>query len=228
MGKIIGLGGGRFDNGEMQNAAEYIFSLAGKANPVFTFLPTAAFDNCDENDATVTVFKKLGCDCKILKLTDKSLTRGEIEAIILGSDIIYADGGNLEFLMKTFRETGADKALKKAYDKGIILSGFSSGMMCWFAEGYDDCAPGGEFMWIDCIGILPYAACPHFEGGNWGSFADAVKGRRYSAFAMENGAALVYLDGKYSVICGNEGGRVYYFDKDRGHEKSIFGGEEQR
>ena len=46
MGKIIGLGGGKFDNGEMQNAAEYIFSLAGKANPVFTFLPTAAFVNC--------------------------------------------------------------------------------------------------------------------------------------------------------------------------------------
>ena len=152
----------------------------------------------------------------------------DIENTILSADIIYADGGNLKFMMNTFRSTGADKALKKAYERGIILSGLSSGMMCWFAEGYDDCGEDGAFEWIDCIGLLPYAACPHFEGGNWGSFADAVKGRESSAFAMENGAALVVIDGSYSVICGNEGGRVYCFDKDKKHEKSIFGGEEQR
>ena len=228
MGKIIGLGGGRFDNGEMQNVAEYIFLLAEEENPKLIFLPTASFDSCDENCDVIAVFSALGCECEILKLTDASLSYADIENSILSADIIYADGGNLKFMMNTFRSTGADKALKKAYERGVILSGLSSGMMCWFAEGYDDCGEDGAFEWIDCIGLLPYAACPHFEGGNWGSFAEAVKGREYSAFAMENGAALVVIDGSYSVICGNEGGRVYYFDKDKKHEKSIFGGEEQR
>ena len=70
MGKIIGLGGGRFDNGEMQNVAEYIFSLAEKEKPKLIFLPTASFDNCDENCDVIAVFSALGCECEILKLTD--------------------------------------------------------------------------------------------------------------------------------------------------------------
>ena len=110
MGKIIGLGGGRFDNGEMQNVAEYIYSLAEKKNPALVFLPTASFDICDENCDVIAVFSSLGCECSVLKLTDSSLNYDDIERIILSADIIYADGGNLRFLMDTFRKTGADKA----------------------------------------------------------------------------------------------------------------------
>ena len=39
MGKIVALGGGRFDNGEMDNVTEHIISLTGKKNP--HFLPAA-------------------------------------------------------------------------------------------------------------------------------------------------------------------------------------------
>ena len=35
MGKIVALGGGRFDNGEMDNVTEHIISLTGKKNPHF-------------------------------------------------------------------------------------------------------------------------------------------------------------------------------------------------
>ncbi len=224
MGKIIGLGGGRFDNGEIQNIAGYICSLSQKEKPRLVFLPTASFDICDENNDALKTFISLGCECSVLKLTDKYLTCGEIENTLLNADIIYADGGNLEFMMNTFRETGADKALVKAYENGVILSGYSSGMMCWFAEGYDDCGKDGAFMFVDCLGILPYAACPHFQGGNWHTFSSAVKGRKYSGFAADNGAALVFSDGDFSVIYGNEGGRVYYFDKEKNHMKEIFGG----
>ncbi len=224
MGKIIGIGGGKYDNGEILNIAEYIVSLSKKGKKRLVFLPTASFDNCDEDNDALKTFTALGCECDILRLTEKNITYGDIESRILSADIIYADGGNLEFMMNTFRETGADIALKKAYDSGIILSGYSSGMMCWFSEGYDDCGENGSFMFIKCIGILPYAACPHFQGGRWFTFEDALKGREFSGFAADNGAALVFIDGSFSVIYGNEGGRVLYFDKNNNYRKEIFGG----
>ena len=227
MGKIIGIGGGRYENGEIENIAAKIVSFCNKSNPAVVFLPTAGFDDMNGDEPIFDVFRKYGCTVTPLLLTDKSLTYEEIENKILSADIIYAGGGNLKFLMDTWKETGADKALKKAFEKGIICSGYSSGMMCWFAEGYDDCGENREFMFVDCLGILPYGSCPHFEGGSWPTFEQAVSGRKYSAFAMENGAALIYDEGKKSVICGNEGGMVYFFDKEKGHKKEIFGGEPQ-
>lgn len=224
MGKIIGLGGGRYDNGEIMNIAEYIRSLSSKDRPRLVFLPTASFDNCDENNDGLKAFVSLGCECCVLRLTDENLTYDEIEETLLEADIIYADGGNLDFMMKTFRKSGADKALRRAYERGAVLSGLSSGMMCWFAEGYDDCGENGAFMFVDCLGFLPYSACPHFQGGNWHTFEEALKGRAFSGFAADNGAALVYSGGEFSVIYGNEGGRVYFFDKNNNHRKEIFGG----
>jgi len=226
MGKIVGLGGGRFDNGEMLNVAQLIVSLAGKENPVLTFLPTASFDRVSEDDPVIAAFSECGCRTRNLLLTDTSLTAGDIEETIMSSDIIYADGGNLRFLMDTLRKTGADKYLIKAFEKGIVLSGFSSGMMCWFSEGYDDC-DDGKFVFIDCLGLLPYSSCPHFESGEWTKYEEKIKGRHYSGYALENGAAYVYTDGKSEAVCGNEGGYVYFFDKEKGHAKEIFGGRPQ-
>ena len=41
--------------------------------------------------------------------------------------------------MDTWKATKTDKYLLEAYEKGTVLSGASSGAMCWFKEGYDDC-----------------------------------------------------------------------------------------
>ena len=226
MGKIVGLGGGSFGNGEMQNVAEYIFSLAGKENPSFLFFPTASFDNTDENNDVITTFRNLGCKTEIMYLTDESQAKEYIYDKIVNTDIIYVDGGNLRFLMDTFRKTGADIALKRAFETGKVCAGLSSGMMCWFSEGWDDC-DDGEYAFIDCLGLLPYSSCPHFESGRWPLYEQEIKGRKYSGFAMENGSAFCYIDGKTEIKCGNEGGMTYFFDKKKGHEKVAFGGEPQ-
>lgn len=220
MGKIIGIGGGC---DEMPEVMKYIFSLAEKEHPSFLFLPTAQRDCYDENDSIFSIFKGFGCTVEVLLLTDKTLNEEAVRAKILSADIIYADGGNLRFMMNTFRATGADKALKEAFERGKVLSGVSSGMMCWFAEGYDDC-DDGEFAFVDCIGLLPYVTCPHFESGDWPEFEKAVVGRKFSGIAAENGAAYVYVDGKTQIMTGECGGSVYFFNKENGFEKELLGG----
>ena len=222
MGIIVGIGGGRYSDNEVLPIFEHIVSLAGKKNPSVLFVPTAGFDDIDGDEHIFRLFIGLGCSVSALLLTDKSLTKAEIEDKILSADIIYAGGGNLEFLMDTWKETGADEIFKKAYEKGVILSGYSSGSMCWFEQGYDDCGENHEFMFVDCLGILPFCNCPHFESDYWQVFATAIKGNALHGLALDNGAAIVYDNGKYYTLQGNDGGVVTFFDRENGHKAERF------
>ena len=213
MGTIVALGGGGFANGEMHSVAEQIVRYSGKAQPKVLFLPTAGFDDMNGDEPIRDTFLSLGCTFEPLLLTDETLTRSQIEQAILGCDIVYAGGGNLQFLMDTWTRTGAADAMRKAYDKGIVLSGFSSGAMCWFAGGYDDCGPEHSFIFLRCLGILPHIYCPHFLSEVWQKFGERIRETSESGIGVDDGAAIVFVDGAYSVITGNEGGNAFFFDK---------------
>ncbi|MEE1064655.1 MAG: Type 1 glutamine amidotransferase-like domain-containing protein [Acutalibacteraceae bacterium] len=218
MGKIIAIGGGRYSDGEIKNILEYIASCANKENPSVLFLPTAGFDDIEGDEDIRDIFLGCGCSFDYLFLTDKSLTKEDIREKILNSDVIYVGGGNVEFMMNTWDETGASDILREAYEKGIIMSGYSAGAVCWFAEGYDDCGPDRSFIFCDCLGILPYSACPHFEGNGWYNFKDEIKNRPLSGVGIENGAALIYDNGTFSTMHGNDVGYVWFFNKDKNYE----------
>lgn len=223
MGIIIGVGGGRYSDREVMPIFEKIVEICGKQNPKVLFVPTAGFDDMDGDEDIFALFEELGASVSPLLLTDESLTYDAIEEIILSSDIVYAGGGNLKFLMDTWKKTGADKAFKKAYEKGVILSGYSSGSMCWFAEGYDDCGENHEFMFIECLGLLPYCNCPHYESDYWQTFKEAVKKRSFTGLAVENGAAYIWDNGKVTTMCGNDGGSVYLLRKENGFAEERLG-----
>lgn len=218
MGKIIAVGGGRYSDGEIKNILEYIASCANKENPSVLFLPTAGFDDIEGDEDIRDIFLGCGCSFDYLFLTDKSLTKEDIRKKILNSDVIYVGGGNVEFMMDTWNETGASDVLREAYEKGIVMSGYSAGAVCWFAEGYDDCGPDRSFIFCDCLGILPYSACPHFEGNGWYNFKDEIKNRPLSGIGIENGAALIYDNGNFSTMHGNDVGYVWFFNKDKNYE----------
>ncbi len=212
--KIVALGGGGFEDGEMLSVFAHIVELSGKPAPKVLSLPTAGHDNTDGEGTLEAIFKSLGCSSfKTITLTTAGLSPEEVRSEILDVDIVFAGGGNLEFLMNVWNSTGAAAALREAAEKGTVLSGVSSGAMCWFDEGYDDCAENGSFMFVKCVGLLPWCNCPHFEHMGWQSFIPAVRRRDYSGIACENGAALVYNCGKYYAINGSKGGTVWLLDK---------------
>ena len=222
MGIIVGVGGGRTDDNEILPVFEEIVKLSKKKNPSVLFVPTAGFDDINGDEHIFRMFIGLGCSVSALMLTDKSLSKEEIEEKILSADIVYAGGGNLKFLMDTWKETGADEIFRKAYEKGVILSGVSSGSMCWFSRGYDDCGENHEFMFVDCLGLLDYCNCPHFESDYWQVFTQAVRQQDLSGIAIDDGAALIYDNGSYRCINGNDGGDVYFFDRENEFKKTFF------
>lgn len=219
MGTIVTIGGGRYDNGELIPVIKHIISLSGKPDPNVLYVPTAGFDYIIGDEAIFDLFRQFGAKMSTLYLTNPNMTTAYIERTVLSADIIYAGGGNLQFLMNTWKATGADKAFKKAYDKGIVLAGYSSGAMCWCKEGFDDCGENKSFVFVEAMGLLPYSCCAHFDDENWAVFGDKVKNRRYNGLALDNGAAAVFKNGECYAVCGTEGGNAYIIES--GEKKVI-------
>ena len=214
MGIIVTIGGGRYDNGEILPVMRHITELSGKPEPNILYVPTAGFDYIIGDEVIFDIFRSLGGKISNLFLTNPNMTYAYIERMAMAADIIYVGGGNLQFLMNTWKATGADKAFKKAYENGKILAGYSSGAMCWCKEGFDDCGENKSFVFVDSVGILPYSCCPHFDSGNWAVFGEEIKKRSVKGLAIENGAAVVFKDNEIYSLHGTDGGNAYFYEQD--------------
>ena len=45
------------------------------------------------------------------------------------------EGGNTRNMLVLWHEWKLDEIMRKAWEKGIVLSGVSAGSICWFEEG---------------------------------------------------------------------------------------------
>lgn len=220
MGKVIAVGGGIFFDQDSGPFVEEIMNLVEKKDDMkMVFIPTAAHDSHDEEEIVKDFCTKLGfAETTSLYLTDESLTEEYIRDTILSASFIYVDGGNLKFLMDTWKKTKADIYLKQAYEKGIVLAGHSSGAMCWFKRGYDDCGIDHRYMFVDCLDLFPYIYCPHFE--DWPTFREDVKMQELDGLGVDNFTAISIVDGEYKIIKADRDPRntAYLLPADEGYE----------
>jgi peptidase E len=67
-------------------------------------------------------------------------------------------------MLAIWRLYGFDEVLREAWQSGIVLAGWSAGMICWFEAGVTDSfGPQLEGM-RDGLGFLSGSACPHYDG----------------------------------------------------------------
>ena len=218
MGKIIGIGGGFGEKDEVKLARD-VMELTGKAVPNYLQIPTTGYDFADGH--SVAFYCKMGCNVDILYLTHAYMTEDIIRQKIENADMIHVPGGNLKFAADTWRRTGADKYLKKAFDDGKVLFGSSSGSMCWFRQGFDDCGPEDAFMFVDALGLLPYNNVPHYEGEFWQTFNEYADKTPLSSICCENETAIQYIDGVWSLRIAERrpDARVWFFDASDGYKR---------
>lgn len=211
-GMVIAMGGGFDTEAHFCPLIDKALSHVNKAQPRMLFIPTGHYDRLEEHEDIPEWFAHAGCETDVL-LPSLS-TEEEIREKIGRADIIYETGGNLDFLAGVWEETGVFDAVREAFGRGAVLMGVSTGAMCWAQRGWDDFGeetlrPIGSFPFIgkagayefrEAAGILPFCVCPHFDNLGWHTFAfEAIK-LDIPSVAIENGAALVYENGAYSVI----------------------------
>jgi peptidase E len=82
----------------------------------------------------------------------------------LSHDVILVCGGNTANMLAVWRVHGFDTILREAWEAGVLLTGWSAGMICWFEAGVTDSfGPQLEGM-RDGLGFLAGSACPHYDG----------------------------------------------------------------
>ena len=88
----------------------------------------------------------------------------DLRELALAHDVILVGGGNTANMLAVWRMHGFDRILREAWEKGVLLTGWSAGMICWFEAGVTDSfGPQLEGM-PDGLGFLPGSACPHYDG----------------------------------------------------------------
>ena len=86
-----------------------------------------------------------------------------LRELALAHDVIFVAGGNTANAIAIWRVHGFDVILREAWQEGVLLAGWSAGMICWFEHGVTD-SFGPELAPMECLGFLPGSACPHYDG----------------------------------------------------------------
>jgi len=220
--QIVAISGGGFSS-EPDNLAldHYLLSQTAKTSPTVCFLASATGDSDFYIRKFYQSFRRLDCVPHHLGLFD--IQSNKLEETLLSYDAVYVGGGNLRSMLALWKGWDLDAALKKAYEKGIVLGGISAGSLCWFEEAFADPMPS-TYCTLRGLGLVRGSNCVHFD-------KDPEQGtlyKRYVAdqkispgYAVDNHAALHFVDGElHAVVASDDKSKAFRVDP-RGSEASV-------
>ena len=192
--QLIVQGGGGFLMEKSRILDRNFLRATGKPNPRICFLGTASGD---AESARYKFYEAMAAlECRPTHLSLVQPPTADLAGFVLEQDAIYVGGGNTRSMLALWREWGLDRALRAAYERGVVLGGISAGMICWFEFGITDSVPG-SLSPLNCLGWLPGTACPHYDGEaeRRPSFHRLLAaGRIPPGYAADDGAALHFID----------------------------------
>jgi dipeptidase E len=138
----------------------HLLSLSPAKSPKICFLGAATGENPSAQEAFDRQMEQH--DCRLYHFNIFAPTTLDFADYLLGMDIVYVNGGATRNLIALWREWDFDKALRKAWQGGVLMSGESAGMICWFQSGLTDSYPP-ELSPVRATGFLKGSACPHYD-----------------------------------------------------------------
>jgi dipeptidase E len=158
--RIVGLGGSESEE-ETRRLLAYVVGLAGESSPKVCIVPTATGDDAD---SVLRLYGLLSEGARTSYLPFFPWPPEDLRRFALEQDVIFVGGGNTANMLAIWRVHGFDEILREAWEAGIVLSGWSAGMICWFEAGVTD-SFGPQLAGLrDGLGFLPGSACPHYDG----------------------------------------------------------------
>ncbi len=214
MGQILALGGGGFSM-EPDNPLldDFLLSLAAVTGrlPRVCFVPTASGDADGYSERFLDAFGPARAEASVLSLFNRSVT--DLEAFVRSQDVVYVGGGSTANLLAVWRVHGLDRALKSAYDDGVVLAGISAGMNCWFEASVTDSFDVNSLAPLeDGLGFVRGSACPHYDGEELrrGTYLKLVGDGFPGGYAAEDGVGLHFRDGELVEAVTSTPGKAAY------------------
>ena len=187
MSHIVGVGGWPWEQPEESaRLRAFLFDLAGGRR--VALVPTASA----EDDWAIARLLEGWAEAQVSVVRFFPWPPDDVRERVLGSDLVLVLGGNTANMLAVWRVHGFDRLLRDAWDAGVVLAGWSAGMICWFEAGVTDSfGPQLDGM-RDCLGFLPGSACPHYDGEERRRprYHELVAGGFPAGYAADDGVAL--------------------------------------
>jgi len=157
---IVALGGGADSDEGTAKLLDYVTDLTQKERPRICFLPTAAGD---ANEAVVRFYETWAGRGELCHVKFFPWPPPRLREHMLSQDVVVVSGGNTANMLAIWRLHGLDAVLHEAWERGVVLTGGSAGMNCWFeACVTDSFGPQLEAL-HDGLAFLAGSACPHYD-----------------------------------------------------------------
>ena len=208
-GTIVAMGGISWDDAERVPLEDYWLALTGAERPRVLVVPTAV---ADAPEPTLHIVSQLTRRAEVSFVSFFPWPPADLRDIALRQDAIYVSGGNTANALAIWRVHGFDAILREAWEAGIVLAGWSAGMICWFEAGVTDSfGPQLDGM-RDGLGFLSGSACPHYDGEELRRpvYTKLVAEGFPPGVAADDGVGIHYAGTELAgVVSVREGARAY-------------------
>ncbi len=197
---------------------QYLLDLSGQERPRICFIGTASGEDAWDRAGFYATFARRA-EASHLDLFGRQID--DVQAFLLDQDVLYVGGGNTANMLAIWRVHGVDKALKTAWERGVVLAGWSAGAMCWFEGGLTDSFGPDLGPLKDGLKFLSGSFCPHYD-------SESLRRPRYEelvgsgalgdGFASDDGVGLLF-EGRNFVegVASLPGQHAYRVERRRGN-----------
>ena len=208
-GRILAIGG--FSLGTAFD--ELVLDLA--RGPRVLFVPTAAED---ARRVSIAFYESFGPRAEPTHVSFNPWPPTNLRDVVLAHDVVYVSGGNTANALAVWRVHGFDAVLREAWENGVLLCGWSAGMICWFEASVTDAFGPALAGMRDGLGFLPGSACPHYDGETRRRlvYTSLVRDGFPAGVACDDAAAVLYEGTELvEVVAREPGARAYRVGADR-------------
>lgn len=197
---------------------QFLLDLSGRDRPRICFVGAASGEDASYRAGFYATFAR-HAEASHLDLFGRQIT--DVAAFLLEQDVIFVGGGNTANMLAIWRIHGVDKALKAAWEAGVVLAGPSAGGMCWFEAGLTDSFGPDLGPLRDGLKFLPGSFCPHYD-------SESLRRPRYEetvgsgalpdGYAADDGVGLLFNGRQLEeVVASLPGQHAYRLERRRGN-----------
>jgi dipeptidase E len=209
MSDIVAFGGGGDSEEQTRKLTDFVSEIAGKDRLRVCYVPTAVGD---ASEAIVRFYESWQGRGDLTHAKFFPWPRPDIREHVLGRDVLVVSGGNTANMLAIWRLHGFDRILREAWEAGVVLTGGSAGMICWFeACVTDSFGPQLEPL-HDGLGFLLGSACPHYDGEELRrpTYRRLVEEGFPAGIAADDGVALHYRGTELAEVVSVRQGATAY------------------
>jgi peptidase E len=197
---------------------QFMLDLSGRERPRICMLATASGETASGLASYYATFARRA-EPTHLDLFGRKVT--DIEGFLLDQDVIFVAGGNTANMLAIWRLHGVDKALKAAWEGGVVLAGWSAGANCWFESSVTDSFGLNLDPLKDGLRFLDGSFCPHYDSESLRRprYEELVGGGRLpDGVAADDGVGVLYEGrGLADVVASLPGQHAYRVQRRKGN-----------